>query len=601
MKLRARLLMLAVFCNIALNAHSATTNEKPVATKNSAVESTGLLSFGHRVGERVADIAFKDIDGHTASLWQMTGTRGAIVVIRDAECPVSQRYAPRLAEFEKEYTAQGYNFIYVDVTPYSTAEARKNIATYGLQGRVVLDTDKRLVSALRAASTSEVFLIDSQGTLRYRGAIDDQYAIGVHKDTLTHPWLRKALQQLTAGQQIVTDNTPATGCLLASNDEAAGLARPVTYHNRISRLIAQKCEMCHRDGGVAPMPLQSYEQVTARKTIIEYMTSNRLMPPWGADSKVGHWANDRSLSKQELADLTGWLKAGMPAGNPAEAPLARTYMPGWDMAKPDAVLQVPEPYKVPAEGVIAYKYTYIKTNFDSDKWVTAMEIRPSAPKVVHHVLVFLEGPGVKRPAGGIDGFFAALVPGTPLMSFPEGAAKKIPKGAWLKFQIHYQPNGTEQIDQTKIGFQFAEDASNASGKLHEVKSESAFNSMFVIPPGAANHQVESSYLFRQAGSLTALIPHSHLRGKAWKMELVDLTGKRTLLLDIPKYDFNWQSAYQLKEAIHVEPGMRIAATAWYDNSSNNPANPDPKATVRFGEQTFEEMMIGYFDWIPDKV
>ncbi|MES2038416.1 MAG: redoxin domain-containing protein [Pseudomonadota bacterium] len=595
LKLSFAVLFFQILSYAAVSNAAVAANVQTNAQANTAV----VYSFGHHVGERLVDVKFKDVDGRAGSLAQLAGKRGAIIVMRDAECPVSQRYAPRLAELEKEYAAQGFNFVYIDVSPHTAAAAKQSVSGSQLQGRVVLDTDRGLSNALRATSTSEVFVADHRGTLLYRGAIDDQYAIDVHKDAVSKPWLHKALKEYLAGKDISTAQTAATGCLLPDHAGEAAQKRPVTYHNRISRLLAQKCEMCHRDGGVAPMPLQSFEQVAARKTIIAHMTENRLMPPWGADRSVGHWANDRSLSDQEMADLSAWIKAGTPAGNMAEAPAPRAYAPGWEMLKPDAVLQVAEPHKVPAQGVIEYQYSYLKTNFDTDKWVTAMEIRPTAPKVVHHILVFLEEPGAKRQAGGIDGFFAALVPGTPLTTFPEGAAKRIPKGAWLKFQIHYQPNGSEQTDQAKIAFQFAEDAANAGGKLKEVKSESAFNVKFEIPPGAANHQIEASYLFRRPGQLTALMPHAHLRGKAWKMELVDAMGKRTLLLNIPKYDFSWQSSYQLQEPVAVTPGMRIAATAWYDNSSANPANPNPKLAVRFGEQTFEEMMIGYFDWIPD--
>lgn len=586
---RLNVLLPVLFCSLL--GHTAHSN---AASKS--VKPAPVYSFGYQVGERLADVRFKDVNGREGNLSELAGKRGAIIVMRDAECPVSQRYAPRLAEMEKEYMPQGFNFVYIDVSPHSDAAAKQSAAASALQGRVVLDSNRAITNALRATSTSEVFLVDAHATLLYRGAIDDQYGIGIHKNAPEQPWLNNALKGYLTGKEISTTQGPASGCLLPDHAGEAAQNRPVTYHNRISRLIAQKCEMCHRDGGVAPMPLQTFEQVAARKTIIDYMTNQRLMPPWNADRSVGHWANDRSLSEQELADLTNWFKSGNPEGKAAEAPAPRSYAAGWDMRKPDAILQVPEPYTVPAEGVIQYQYSYLQTHFDSDKWVTAMEIRPSAPKVVHHILVFIEEPDAKKRSGGIDGFFAALVPGTPLMTFPEGAAKKIPKGAWLKFQIHYQPNGSEQTDQPKIAFQFADDA---DGKMKEVKSESAFNNRFEIPAGANNHMLEASYQFSQSGKLTALLPHAHLRGKAWKMELLDQTGKRTLLLNIPKYDFNWQTSYQFKDAIPVEPGMRLVATAWYDNSSANPANPNPKVAVRFGEQTFEEMMIGYFDWIAD--
>ncbi len=569
------------------------------------------FAFGYRPGERVADVRFTDIDGKPGNLSSLGGTRGTVIVIRDAECPVSQRYAPRLVEFEKSYGPTGFNFVYVDATPHGAAEARANAAKYGLKGRVVLDTDKKLLGALRARSSSEAFVIDANGTLRYRGAVDDQYGITFHKDAVSKSWMRDALHAVIANKVVAEPMTDASGCMYDADLDAPGAARPITYHNRVSRIIQQKCESCHRMNGQAPMPLQNYAQVFERRAVVSFMTSERRMPPWNANPKVGEWANDASLSKAELSDLLAWVKAGAPQGKVAEAPVKRAYVPGWAMGQPDAVVQIPDTFRIPAQGVVQYKYTYIKTNFDSDKWISALEILPTAPKVVHHVIVFLEEPGRKasndptrKPGdpvagGGIDGFFAATAPGSPFTSFPVGAAKKLPKGAWLKLQIHYQPNGLEQVDRTRIALRFADDSTAVNGQFAEVESKSAFNVRFAIPPGDPNHQVVASTTFRQSGNLISLFPHTHLRGKAWKIELVKPDSSRTLLLDVPRYDFNWQTFYTFKTPVHVEPGMRLVATAWYDNSKSNPFNPDPTKTVRFGEQTFEEMMIGYFDWIPD--
>ena len=571
------------------------------------------VAFGYHPGERVADTRFTDLDGKPGVLSHMAGTRGAVFVVRDAECPVSQRYAPRLAEMEKRYGPKGYTFTYLDATPHSAKDAREDAAKYGLTGRVVLDSAKRLIGALRATSSAEAFVIDAGGTLRYRGAVDDQYGIAFHRDAATKHWLRDALDRVSAGKDVAVPRTEASGCMFDTDLDAPGAARPVTYHNRISRIVQQKCEGCHRMDGQAPMPMQNYSQVYERRAVISYMTSIRRMPPWSANPRVGEWTNDASLSRAELSDVLAWVKAGAPQGKAADAPLKRAYAPGWAMGKPDAIVQIPDTFRVPAQGVVQYKYSYAKTNFDSDKWVSAMEIRPTAAKVVHHVIVFLEEPGRKamndptrKPGdpvagGGIDGFFAATAPGSPATSFPVGAAKKLPKGAWLKFQIHYQPNGLEQVDQTRIGLQFADDSTAVNGKFEEVESKSAFNTRFVIPPGDPNYQVIASTTFRRPGTLLSLFPHTHLRGKAWKIELMMPDSSKSLLLDVPRYDFNWQTFYSFKAPVRIEPGMRLIATAWYDNSKDNPFNPDFTKSVRFGEQTFEEMMIGYFDWIPDVV
>lgn len=588
----------------------------PISIAPLAAQPAGAghyLSYGFLPGERAADLRFTDLAGKSGVLNAVEANmKGSIVVFRDAECPVSQRYSPRIAELEKRYMAKGWQFIHVDVTPHTRAEALADVAQYGLRGRVVLDTAKRIVGALRAASSAEAFVIDARGTVRYRGSIDDQYGIGFHKNVATDLWLIDAVERVSTGRDVVVPRTDASGCMFDVDLETRGAPRPVTYNNRVSRIIQQKCESCHRMDGLAPMPLQHYRQVYERRAVIAYMAKSRRMPPWGASRHVGEWANDASLNDRDLADLLQWAEGSAPQGNAADAPLARRYAAGWQMGAPSAVVQIPDTFRIPAQGVVQYKYSYVKTNFDSDRWITAMEIRPTAGKVVHHVLVFLEEPGRKpmndpsrkpgepAPSGGIDGFFAATAPGAPATVFPPGSAKKLPKGAWLKFQIHYQPNGVEQVDQTQLGFIFADDTTVAKHQLLEVESKSAFNARFAIPPHADNHQVVAQHVFRGPGSLISLFPHTHLRGKAWKIELQRLDGTREVLLDVPRYDFNWQTFYEFLKPVRVDSGMRMIATAWYDNSKNNPFNPDPTATVRFGEQTFEEMMIGYFDWIPDR-
>jgi mono/diheme cytochrome c family protein/peroxiredoxin len=566
--------------------------------------SAGYYSFGFAPGERVADITVTDIDGGRRTLAGLAGATGAVLVIRDAECPVTQRYSPRLTELEKQYGPKGFAFVYVDVTPHSASDARKDAAKYGLTGRTILDADHRVVNALRATSAAEAFVIDTHGTLRYRGAIDDQFGIDFHKDAPTVSYLREALDRVSLGRDIVRRTTDAPGCLLPT-DRTAGRARPVTYHNRISRLVQENCQSCHRVDGNAPMPLDSYRQVAERRATIEFMTKSGRMPPWFAHRKVGEWANDRSLSERDLKDLITWARNGAPEGNRKDAPLPRKWVKGWNIGTPDAIVQIPDTFRVPAQGVVEYKYSYAKTNFDEDKWVTAMEIRPTAAKVVHHVIVFLEEPGrepdaKKRkpgepaPQGGISGYFGATAPGTPATIYPEGTAKKLPKGAWLKFQIHYTPNGSEQVDQTRVGFLFADEP-----VAQEVVTRSAFNNRFEIKPYEKNQIVTAEILMRNGGTLLTLFPHMHTRGAAFRYELVTPDSQRTTLLDVPHYNFNWQTYYTFRKPLEVPPGSRIVATAAFDNSKDNPFNPDPSKTVRFGEQTFEEMMIGYFDYLPN--
>jgi mono/diheme cytochrome c family protein len=592
-------------------AAKAPATKAPVpATKAPAVAVAKLYATGFLPGDRVQNIAFTDIAGKPGTLLTAGGTKGTVIVSRDAECPVTQRYGPRLAEFEKEYGAKGFNFVYLDVTPHTKAEAKADLAKYNLTSRAILDANKVVRTALRLASTAEAFVIDAAGTLRYRGSIDDQYGINVHKDAPTKTWLRDALDKVARGEEPLVTKTEAAGCMLDVDFAAKGTATAITYHNRISRIIQANCQSCHRAGGQAPLPLDNYQQTFERRAVVSFMVKEGRMPPWSAHPGVGEWANDRRLPARDAADINRWISAGAPLGNPKDAPLPRKWAVGWNIGTPDAIVQIPDTFRVPAQGVVSYKYSYAKTDFAEDKWITAMEIKPTANRVVHHVLVFVEEPGRRPPLpgqvqpgqprpplpqNGVDGFFAATAPGSTGIVFPEGSGKRLPKGAWLKFQIHYQPNGVEQVDQTQIALKFSDKP------LREVESRSANNVRFVIPPQDPRFEVRATYTFRDSGQLTSLFPHMHLRGTAFAFELAYPDGKIVKVLDVPKFDFNWQSYYELKTPIDVPVGARLTATAWYDNSKANPFNPDPTKTVRFGEQTYEEMMIGYFDFIPKRV
>lgn len=527
----------------------------------------------------------------------VSGKLGTVLVTYDAECPVSQRYVQRVGDVAKRYT--GYRVVLLDLTPAAPSRQVKG---------AVRDPGGRRAALLGATTTAEAFVIDSRGTLRYRGAIDDQYGISHQRARPVFNWLADAMLAVSQGGDPATPRTQAAGCALPQSATVAAMPNDVTYHNTVSRIVQTHCEGCHRAGGLGPMPLQTYAQVAQRREVIAAMVTAGRMPPWSANPHIGTWANDRSLSEAERRDLLGWIKAGAPEGSPADAPLPRRFTSGWNIGQPDAVISIPQAFDVPAHGTMAYKYVYVKTAFPEDRWVTAVEVRPTAPAVVHHAIVVLEEPGKQKPAatpppppradarpqpGGTSlGFFAATVPGSMGMTFPAGAGKLLPTGAWLVFEIHYQPNGKPARDRTMLGLKFSKT------QLREIESRSAVTADFVIPPGRARHPVQASYRFCQEGQLLSLFPHMHLRGSAFQYELQSPGGERRLLLDVPKYDFAWQSHYQFREPLKVAAGSLLTAKAWYDNSPANPWNPDPKKEVRWGPQVSDEMMIGYFDFLP---
>lgn len=391
----------------------------------------------------------------------------------------------------------------------------------------------------------------------------------------------------------------ALAALVAGSDEAAASASPsesgeLTYHRDVSRILRRRCESCHREGGAAPFALETWAQVARRKRMVKWAVESGAMPPWFAAEGTGPWSNDRSLTENERADLLTWIEHGAPEGDPSDAPPPREWPSGWTIGEPDLVISMGEDFRVPAEGLIDYQYFWMKTSFPEDRWVRALEVRPGAPEVVHHVLVLAAVSEEQPPVGpneGLDGFFATTVPGQAGTVLPDGYAKRLPAGAWLKFQLHYTPNGTEQVDRTELGLVFADGPAP-----HEVHTASAHNNTFAIPPGAFEHEVVGEYTFDRPARLLSFFPHTHARGVAFRYELHRPDGRDELLLDVPVYDFNWQLHYQLARPLDVPAGAVLRATAWYDNTADNPANPDPTARVHFGAQIHEEMMIGYFNW-----
>lgn len=554
-----------------------------------------------RIGELIEDIAFTDISGQAGKLSDYSG-HTLVIFTTNTTCPLCKKYLPTLAEYEKAY-ADKVKFLYLNVTEGETAaKVAEVVKGTGLTGRYVLDPKADLGKALRADTTTDCFVLDASRTLQYRGAVDDQFGIGYSLDKPRVSYLRQALDAVLAGNQPIYQATWAPGCDLDLGLTELKAGGTVTWHNRISRIIAQNCQECHRAGENGPFELMTYADVKAQRGMIKKVVKNRTMPPWFATPGVGHFRNDRSLTDRDREDLLSWLENGLPEGDAKEGAKARTWPEGWRIGKPDQVFELPEVQKIPAKGEVKYRYIRVDSNFTEDKWVKAMEIRATAPQVVHHVLVFLEYPrnhprAKEQPKdmGGLNGYFMGMVPGQGHIIMPEGQAKFIPKGATFVFQLHYTANGTEAEDQTRMGVIF-----NDGPPAVEVNTKGVSNTFFRIPAGDDNYKITSSWTVPQDIKILAFDPHAHVRGKAWKYEALYADGTRETLIDIPKYDFNWQLLYELQEPITLPKGTKIICTAWYDNSDKNPANPDPTKDVYFGEQTWEEMMIGYVNWIPVK-
>ena len=393
---------------------------------------------------------------------------------------------------------------------------------------------------------------------------------------------------------------------------AASVPASVTYYKDVVPVLQNRCQECHRPGEVAPMSFMSYEEVRPWAKAIKTAVLTKKMPPWFADSHFGKFANDRALSQAEVDTLVAWTDGGSKAGNAKDAPKAREFFEGWSMGKPDLVLTMPQAVDVPSSGVVEYTYVVIPTNFTEDRWIQAAETRAGARSAMHHIIAFVRPPGSRWlkdakpgvpfiPGRGERGqrnvedsvpgeLLAGWAPGVPPTVCERGEAKLVKAGSDLVFQLHYTPNGKATSDVSRIGLIFAKEPPE-----RRVMSMSAMNAFIKIPPGDPNYESHSQLTLKEDVNLVSLTPHMHLRGKDFEFRAVYPTGETETLLKVPHYDFNWQLAYRLEKERLLPKNTRIECTAHFDNSANNPANPDPSKEVRWGDQTFEEMMIGFFD------
>ena len=377
-------------------------------------------------------------------------------------------------------------------------------------------------------------------------------------------------------------------------------ASKVTFSKDIAPILFNNCVACHRPGEIAPMSLLTYKEVRPWAKSIRERVIDRSMPPWSADPKYGHWANDPRLSEQQINTIVEWVNAGAPKGDDKDLPPVPTFTEGWTIGTPDVVLQMTEEYTVPADGTIPYLYFSMPTGFTEDKWIQAMEIRPGNRKVVHHVIAYAQDGNVKDiAAGGGEGdlrrggrvHLGGITPNKTGIVYGPGTARLIKKGSNIVFQMHYTTNGEVTKDRTKIGFVFAKEPGKKS-----LMTGNAINGRFVIPAGAGNHEVKASKTFDEDVLITSFMPHMHVRGKSFTYTAVYPDGRSEILLDVPKYDFNWQHTYIPKQPIPLPKGTRLDCVAHFDNSEKNKFNPDPSKEVRWGDQTWEEMMIGWFTY-----
>jgi peroxiredoxin len=550
-----------------------------------------------RAGRAIAPFTLKDYVGKEWSLDDFRDSRVVVVAFLGNECPLVGHYAGRLVELHGRYKDRGVAFVGINANQQDSLAAMAHFArTRRVEFPLLKDAGNRVADQFAAERTPEVFVLDADRKVRYVGRIDDQYTYGVQRPRATREYLAEALDALLAGKSPSTASTETVGCLIGRVFTSQKPSE-VTYSRQISRILQNRCVECHRPGQIGPFSLTSYREVVGWAEMIDEVVQQRRMPPWHADPKYGHFANDARLAEEDRELIRRWVAAGAPEGDPAELPPPRKFAEGWQIGRPDKIIYMADkPFQVPARGEVKYQYFIVDPGFTDDMWIAAAECRPGNRAVVHHIIVGVLT-GDRRLVGSAEDrsdWLAATAPGARPLLLGEGYAKLIPAGAKLVFQLHYTPNGTAQEDRSSIGLVFADPAT----VKRIVTTQKAATRRLVIPPGDPNHRVDASHVFASDTLLMAMFPHMHLRGKSFRYTAVYPDGKGEILLDVPRYDFNWQNSYELVEPKLMPKGTRLECVAHFDNSESNLANPDPTATVRWGDQTWEEMMIGYFAAAP---
>lgn len=548
------------------------------------------------IGQPIARFALPDHLGKQHNLASFDDCELLVVAFMGVECPLAKLYAGRLQALADEYAEQGVGVVAIDSNQQdSLAEIAAYVRKHQLTYPVLKDRANQVADLFGAERTPQVFLLDRNRTVRYQGRIDDQYMVGVVRDAPSREDLRLALVEMLAGKPVTQPVTKALGCLIGRTRET-NPESPVNYAEHVAPILQARCVECHREGEIGPFTLTSFDDASGWGEMIGEVVREQRMPPWHANPKHGDFANDRSMTAAEKQLIYTWIENGCPPGDLKKAPAQKEYTEGWQMPRePDQVFAMGEPFTVPAdagsEGV-PYQYFRVPTNFSEDKWIAATEVQPGNRQVLHHTIVYAEPPKSKRRRDWI--FLTAYVPGLRFDPLPENSAKCVPAGSTLVFEQHYTPVGSEQQDTTKIGILFAD----MSTVNREVVTTEVGNTRFAIPPNTESHVVTAtSKLLKQKATLLSMSPHMHLRGKAFRYELVLPTGERDILLDVPAYDFNWQTRYLLKRPRELPIGSSIHCRAVFDNSEQNLANPNPNTTVRWGDQSWDEMMLGYFDVI----
>jgi thiol-disulfide isomerase/thioredoxin len=543
-----------------------------------------------KIGDRIGELRFIDIHYLRRTLDDFGSKKALVLVFTNTSCPVAKRYLPVLEALAKDYATKDVQFVAVNAAEEDSILAMATQAVeYDVSFPFVKDPGGVCARALGVRRTPEVVVLDEKRHVRYRGRIDDQYRQGGARATATRHDLKEALDAVLAGREVAVAQTEVDGCPITPPSPRRDRGA-TTFAEHVAPILQKHCWQCHQSGGSAPFALTSYKDAASRALSLVEVVSSGRMPPWFASHEFGPFVNRRGLTEDECAIILDWATSGKSQGDAKRIPPLPAAPPSkWLIGEPDLVLETPV-HELPAAGDIPYKYAILKHVFDEDTWVQRVQIVADNPRVMHHCnLAFgTLATGVKE-----ENFITGNVPGGEVMALDDGIAFRIPKGAMLGLQIHYVSTGKPEKCRVAVGLRWPRDVVQKQLRHMQIS-----DNRFAIPPGAAAHKVSAERVLDRDAIGVGLFAHMHLRGKDMSFTAHLPDGKSERLLIVPNYSFSWQIPYRWEPGQKRWPkGTRLECVAHFDNSVFNPFNPDPKATVRPGPQTHEEMMFGFFFYI----
>ncbi len=534
-----------------------------------------LLAFGST--EILDNFRLTDSQGASHELYYLSDAKAVVLLAQGTHCRTSDEAAAALEAMRAKYEPLGVAFLQINSNWPGKAISVQipTVATHVSKGIPILVDETQLIGeSLGFTRNGEVLIANPQGwKVAYRGVVADA----------SGNYVASALDAMLGGTPIKTERTPPQGCALVLNERNRRAEHAqISYEKTIAPLLMDKCVACHREGGIGPWQMTSYEMIKGFAPMIREVVRTQRMPPWDVDPHYSAFSNDRGLSLDQARTLVHWIEAGAPRGTGADPLLSQKKdWPQWPLGKPDLIVELPQ-FKVPATGTIPYQMLKVDNPLDHDVWVRGVDWLPGQRAVVHHIIASAGG-AERRGAISLNNY----VPGVEPLELPKEAGILLPARSTFHFQVHYTSNGKELLDRTKMGLYFRPDAPQ-----YNFRSLVFANNKLRIPPNTKLHEEVAEQTVKADAILYTLHPHAHYRGKSSRFVAYYPDGKEQTLLNVPAYDFNWQGTYELAKPMLVPAGTRIVYTQWYDNSTQNRANPDPNREVTWGEQTWDEMIFG---------